>query len=365
MIEVSVVISARNEFPNIAHTVHAIINDLETFLRRDQFEIIIVDNGSTDRRSWAFLAERGLYYNGNLKVLHDPIMGNVTARNKGALIAKGKWLFFSDAHMSYRIGSFKAMVDTLETYGGIVHPSVQWMGGYDPSEPSYQYSIKLGEKIWGTWNRMKVSDRPFYIPVCGHCCLGVSRQQFLQFHGYNRFFRCYGGGEVYLDMKWWVMGSTVMMVPDAIGYHLSAGRGYSYKQDDLIHNMMLLANTLNAPAMEERVYLRYLNKDGVDVSKLDRMRMDAQIEAFSDQVFIAGNTVYSFYDCITVRPWDVKNLELHGKAQSGILIYDETWTRDLSGEARAIFDQSPYQAELRDRIQREWRHLVYNGGGSA
>ena len=48
MMQVSVVISARNEFPNIVHTVHSIINDLETFLDHDEFEIIIVDNGSTE-----------------------------------------------------------------------------------------------------------------------------------------------------------------------------------------------------------------------------------------------------------------------------------------------------------------------------
>jgi len=45
---VSVVISARNEYPNIVHTVHSILNDLETFLRPGEFEVIIVDNCSDD-----------------------------------------------------------------------------------------------------------------------------------------------------------------------------------------------------------------------------------------------------------------------------------------------------------------------------
>jgi glycosyltransferase involved in cell wall biosynthesis len=359
--KVSVIISARNEFPNIVHTVHAIINDLETFLSRDEFEIIIVDNGSTDELSWRFLAERGVYYHRTVRILFDPIMGNVSARNKGAKIAKGKYIFFSDAHMSYRIGSFKAMVDALEKYGGIVHPSVQWMGGYDPSGRSYQYSIKLGEKIWGTWNNLQISENPFYIPISGHCCLGVEREQFLKWGGYNPFFRCYGGGEVYLDMKWWMIGSSVMVVPQAVGYHLSAGRGYFYMQDDFIHNMMLLAQALGADAMAERVYLRYLAKVGVSSEKITKLRDEARNEALQDALELVPRVSKTFYECITDRPWDERNIALHGKASSGILIYDRTWTESLSGDARAIFDSSPLQAELQKLIDGQWSQWVYKG----
>lgn len=360
--KVSVIISARDEFPNIVHTVHAIINDLETFLKPDDFEIIIVDNGSKNPDSWRFLIERGMFYHRTVRILRDPIMGNVTARNKGVAIAKGEYIFFSDAHMSYRIGSFKAMVDALERYGGIVHPSVQWMGGYEPSTRSYQYSIKLGEKLWGTWNNLVVNPtEPFYIPVSGHCCLGVKREEFLRLGGYHPYFRCYGGGELYLDLKFWMQGSTVMVVPQAIGYHLSAGRGYSYIHDDFIHNMMLLAQALGADALAERVYLRYLGKPGVDPRVINRLRDEARNEAMSDALEMVPKARLSLYDLITIRPWDVKNTELHGKASSGILIYDKTWTRELSGAAKVLFDESPLQAELNALIEREWSQWVYKG----
>ena len=54
-IVVSVVIPARNEFPNIVHTVYSIVNDLETFLSPAEFEIIIVANCIDD---W-YKCERG------------------------------------------------------------------------------------------------------------------------------------------------------------------------------------------------------------------------------------------------------------------------------------------------------------------
>lgn len=359
---VSVIISARDEFPNIVHTVHSIVNDLETFLTPEQFEIIIVDNGSLNPESWRFIAERGMYYHRTVKVLHDPIMGNVTARNKGVEIADGEFIFFSDAHMSYRIGSFQKMIEAIKETGGIVHPAVQWMGGYEPSAPSYQYTIKLGEKIWGTWNRAIVSDtESFYIPVCGHCCLGMRRQQFLDFGGYNKFFRCYGGGELYLDLKWWMLGSTVSSVPQAVGYHLSAGRGYSFNQDDLIHNMMLMSYALGADAFAERIYIRYIGKAGINKDKLSKMRDEALHEAKFDREILLPRATMSFLDVIINRPWDKMNDQKHGKHDSYIGVYDKTWTDALAGDARALFDSSPLQKELSQVIETQLKEYVYEG----
>lgn len=359
---VSVVISTRDEGHNLSHTVHAIINDLETFLSPDQFEIILVHNCSKDPASWRFLMERGVYYHRTIRTLFDPIAGNVTARNKGAKIATGKYLFFSDAHMSYRIGSFRAMIDEIDRSGGIVHPAVQWMGGYEPSGKSYQYTIKLGEKIWGTWNNYAVSlTEPFYIPVSGHCCLGMEREQFLDLGGYNDYFRCYGGGEVYLDMKWWMLGQQVSVVPAAVGYHLSAGRGYSFHQDDLIHNMMLLGYALGADAFAERVYLRYLNKEGVNRERLDRMRDDALHEAAHDRATLLPNLHMSFLEVLAVKPWDIANDVRHGRRASAMGIYDKTWTDQLTGEAAALFDASILQRDLREYIDTHLSKYVYGG----
>lgn len=361
--QVSVVISARDEFPNIVHTIHSIVNDLETFLKPDEFEIIIADNLSREPNSWRFIQERGMFFHRTVKIYHDPIAGNVTSRNKAARkVASGKYLFFSDAHMSYRIGSFKAMIEAIDETGGMVHPPVQWMGGYEPSEPSWQYTLKLGEKIWGTWNRALVHEtKSFYIPICGHCCLGMLRQQFLDFGGYNDYFRCYGGGEVYLDMKWWMLGSCVSSVPTALAYHLSAGRGYSYKQDDLIHNMMLLAYALGADAMAERVYLRYFNKEGINRDVLDRMQKDALREASHDREILLPRCTRTFIQTVVDRPWDVKNLEKHGKKASFLGIFDETWTHTLSGEAKILFDNSPLQKELATVIETHLKEFVYRG----
>jgi|GEM_PF-2347558 len=660
--KISVIISARDEFSNIVHTVHSILNDLGSFLKPEEIEIILVDNGSVDRRTWEFIAARGLYSHGTVRIVFDPIFGNVSARNKGVALATGKYIFFSDAHMSYPPGTFKKLIQAIDDFGGIVHPAVQWMGGWLPSIPSYQYSLKIGEKLWGcvdektevltmdgwkkrtevmkgqliptlnlatksveiqpvlemtewdydghligveklaeqwvtpdhrcvvlngdkmtiqlakelthasviplrwngevshekgkpelyrvvgwfisegcvewhgksqrvsiiqktkrvelendlkkagmtfstsekgngcaryrltveasktilnisgkellpsvlhctheervalyeglmsgdgqgnlfsqanektvdmvqmllaligftsrksvknytgakmygrfserplftvnrrekssfsprlgiieykgkvwcptvgngtifirragvvsvtgqTWNRLVVGDgtKPYYIPVSGHCCLGMLRKQFIEFGGYNPFFRCYGGGELYLDLKWWMKGSNVVCVPDAVVYHLSAGRGYSYNMDDLIHNMILLGAALGAPALAERVYLRYLSKKGAREDTVSRLNEEALEEAKKENL---GELKYSLYELLTARPWDTLNDKLHGKHNSGMLIYDNTWTDTLSSDAKEIFDTSPLQKDLSKHINDEWRAFVYKG----
>lgn len=367
--KVSVVISARNEWPNIVHTVHGILNDLSSFLTWRDFEIIIVDNGSVDNTSSPnivgtsdFLRMRGIFHDRVVKIVHDPVMGNVSARNKGAAVATGEYLFFSDAHMAYKPGSFKAMIDAIDASGGIVHPAVDWMGAY-PAEPNYQYSIKLGEKMWGTWARNKVADTWFYIPMSGHCCLGMKRQQFLDFGGYNPFFRCYGGGEFYLDMKWWMLGSNVVCEPNALAWHLSAGRGYAYMHDDLVHNMMLCAYALADEPWSERLLVTYLNKTGANPAVVYRLYREALEEGAADRAFVKNNAVMSFEDVLDRIPWDEKNKERHGHAMSGMLIYED-WVNQLrQQEAKDLYENSKMQKDLSARIRERWGKFVYAGKG--
>src|SRR3990167_3262818 len=161
----SVIIPARNEFPNIVHTIHSILNCWEADgFKPEDIEIIVVNNCSTDyndpkfdwskpgdRGTTEHLMPRGIYYSQTLRVLYDPIAGNHSARNKGVRMARGKYVFFSDAHMSYKPGTFKFGLQACEESGGLVHCGIAWMGGYPPRDSSVgmQYTIKLGEEWKG------------------------------------------------------------------------------------------------------------------------------------------------------------------------------------------------------------------------
>ncbi len=60
------------------------------------YEVIVIDNGSTDRTNeaaWSYAAETSL----NLRLVHEPILGVSRARNAGARASSGATIIFLDA----------------------------------------------------------------------------------------------------------------------------------------------------------------------------------------------------------------------------------------------------------------------------
>lgn len=345
---VSVVISARNEFPSIVHTVHSIISDLETFLPRNGFEVIIVDNLSTDGHpehpsfggTVDFLRARSAYANGIIRVLYDPIAGNVSSRNKGAKIATGDYLFFSDAHVNFQPGAFRRLMAAIDASGGIAHPAIAWMGSYPP-DIVYQYSWVLGDTFDGEWNASSVSTEWFYVPAMGHCCVGMRREQFLDFGGYLDSLRTYGGGGMYLDTKWWLFGASVVTEPRALVFHLSAGRTYSYAESDYIHNLFASALSLGASVWAERMYLSLRHHPECNLDALDKAWRDAAVSARDDREFVQLRSRMSFDELISKRPWDDLNRVRCGAFNSSVTIRGE-WDDDAAGRSgRSSTDVPP------------------------
>jgi glycosyltransferase involved in cell wall biosynthesis len=366
----SIIIPARGEFPNITHTFHSLCHCLEAdgFSYKD-FEIIIVDNGSNDDRypqrgtggTTSYLETRGGYYNRVLRIIRDPICGNHSARNRGAEIARGEYLYFSDAHMALRPGFFKSILKSVDESGGLVHGALQFMGAYPPTPQGmgYGYSIKLGEEIKGTWNNYQISDKWFYVPAQGHWGVCVKKDQFFDFGGYPKIHRTYGGGEFYLDMKWWMFGSNVAVDPNAVGYHLASSRGYSYNHDDYVHNVFNIGVALGMDEWVERYYLNLLRKSNKQV--LDRILEEAYKETEEDKKFIESRRVRTFNEAICERPWDKKNDERCGHHYSGLTIFHNTMI-DLikqSSVAWEAYQKSKYQVGLDKFIRENLSEFIY------
>lgn len=361
----SVIIPARNEFPNVVHTFYSILHcwQADGFSPSD-IEIIIVNNCSTDwldekwhwekpgdKGTTSYLMPRGAFWSRMLRVIYDPIAGNHSARNKGARIARGKYLFFSDAHMAYRPGFFKLMLETIDKTGGIFHGAIGWMGSYPPHDSGVgcSYTLKLGEEIKGTWNNYRVRENEFfYIPALGHCSVGVRRDQFLDFGGYPDIHRSYGGGEFYLNMKWWMFGSTVATHPQAIGYHLASGRGYSWNHDDYIHNVLNIGLALGMDEWVERAWLNWMRNGREEVLK--RMLEEAGRETKSDREFIAARRKKTFNEILVERPWERMNKELYNYGLPGILVYHDTWL-ELLKSAPAYVQQRYHESHLQKQLE--------------
>lgn len=374
----SVIIPARNEWPNCTHTVHSILNcwEADGFDYYD-IEIIVVDNASSERHSndekffthpvdqgtSSYLEARGCFYSGIVKTRHYPLAGNHTARNRGAEIARGKFLFFSDAHMSYRPGFFRHMLRACEESGGIVHGAIAWMGTYPPMPPSIgmQYTLKLGEEFKGTWAPyVTTMDNWSYIASQGHCSVMVRRDQFLRFGGYQEYHRTYGGGEIYMDLKWWLLGSTVAVEPRAVGYHLKSFRGYSWHHDDYIHNVLNITYALGADDWRERCYINWLRTGRKEV--LDKMMAEGEKEMVRDRTFIENRRVKTIGDLLVEIPWNKMNQEKFGRASGSILVYHDTWLDLLKLAPRAweyYEKEAKYQKQLEEFINKHLDQYVY------
>lgn len=372
----SIIIPARSEFPQIVFTLYSILHSLEVEgFKPHEFEIIIVDNCSDDRKmpqrgTWGtidYLRTRGAYHNRVIRTVYYPLAGNHTARNIGAEMARGKYLFFSDAHMAYQPGYFRELIRAIDESGGIVHGVLDWLGAYPPTKGGTTYTIKLGEEIKGTWANYRLRDREgkivddwWYIPALGHCSLGMLREQFLDFGGYQNYHRCYGGGEFFLNFKWWMFGSTVAVNPKCVGYHLSAGRGYSYNHDDYIHNVLYIGYALGMDEWTERAYINWLRRGRKEV--MEKKRDEAWKECQEDRKFVAERRKYTFNEIITSRPWKKKNIEKHGSGIDSLQIFHDTWL-DLLKSAppycQEMYNNSQMQKDLEVFINTHLNEFVY------
>ncbi len=369
---ISIVMGARNEYPQVAMTICNLAEDLHA-TGIEKWEIILMDNGSTDETSRFFgykrtkgtgtaqensdrgaylTSPRGMLTEDRMRIFYDPVLSNVGTRNKGTHHARYENVIFSDAHQIIRPGTIYYTVETLIRNHGIVHAPISWMGASpDNPQPGYQYSYKVGEKIWGTWNKVQVSEQPFYIPICGHAWIAVRKTQFLKYGGYPYAQRVYGGGEPYLDTKYWMFGSTSMMDPRALVYHLSAGRGYSWHNNDLIHNMFLVSYILGGETWADRILITYYNKHPTNAAFYKSLYDQAIRDGQADKDWVDRKKKFTFEQVIGVdktplvesmspeelekqswwctectkrgyadphvlRPWDIRNSKRHGTHRS-------------------------------------------------
>lgn len=108
---VSIIVPARNEEVNIATCLDSLIAQT-----RFAFEIIVVDDASTDRT-----AEIARSFSGIQLIPAPPLPENWTGKNNamsaGAKVAKAKWLLFTDADTVHAPGSLARAVAEAEQHG--------------------------------------------------------------------------------------------------------------------------------------------------------------------------------------------------------------------------------------------------------
>jgi glycosyltransferase involved in cell wall biosynthesis len=131
--KVSIIVPTLNRSALLRSTIVSLI--AQTF-PADDFEIIVIDNGSTDSTGATVESLRGEHPKSRLRYFYEPEPGLLSGRHRGALEATGEILVFTDDDIEAAPGWLAAIVS------GFDDPQVQLLGGknlpkYESAPPAW------------------------------------------------------------------------------------------------------------------------------------------------------------------------------------------------------------------------------------
>ena len=196
--DVSVVIAARDA----AATIEEQLAALAAQVWDGEWEVLVVDNGSTDATRDIVRAAAARWPSLHLVAATDGV-GPAYARNAGGRVATGRSLAFCDADDVVAPGWVAAMGEALRadefTCGpiDIVTLNPPWLAG--------------SRGTTGTQAAAIFEDR---FPFASSCNMGIRRARFLDANGFDEDL--FAGEDVDLSMRLFCAGIPLAYVPDAL-----------------------------------------------------------------------------------------------------------------------------------------------------
>lgn len=208
---VSIIIPARNEQLHIGQTIASMIRAKT----HATYELIVVDDGSTDGTAAVLEDLCRLDTALPLTVLRTAGLGAAPARNFGAARAQGNILVFCDAHLFVDDGWLDDLVGPLETAGwDAVGPGI---AAHDrPDRVGYGQSLTEHAEV--RW--LPKPDQIAAVPILPGACLAVPVRVFRRIGGFDGGLRTWGMEDIELSVRMWLFGYRLGVTPHTVVRHV-------------------------------------------------------------------------------------------------------------------------------------------------
>jgi len=227
---VSVIIPAKNEGNNVRTT----LTSLYECKTRYPLEIIVVDDGSSDKCCDFLKTEQQAM---PVRLITTPGIGAAPARNLGAEQAKGEYLIFCDAHLTFEPYWIDRLLELiLSRTADAVAPAIGSI-----NEPhKVGYGQKLDERLGVVWNPQPYRASPVAILPGG--CFVIPKSVFMDIGGFDRGFQVWGYEDIEISIKLWLFGYRCFVHPNVKILHLfRQAHPYTVTHTHVYYNMLRMA----------------------------------------------------------------------------------------------------------------------------
>lgn len=238
--EVSLIIPSHNEGENLRKTVQSLQKATDC-----DYEVIILDNGSTDGSS-AFAGQD--HGDPRLRLIKtERRLGVAGARNYGATFANGRAIVFLDAHVLLPEGWILPLLSVLRQEAvGIAAPGVSAWGNAGAKGYGMRWRNARLDVEWLS----RQSNEPYPIPMAPGLCMAMRKDFFTEIGQFDPGMLNYGSEDLEICLRAWLLGYQVWMVPEVEVSHLFRPR-HPYQVDwaEVLYNLL---RTVYAHFSQER-----------------------------------------------------------------------------------------------------------------
>lgn len=200
---VSVVIPLYNKKNQILRAIDSVL--AQSF---QDFEIVVVDDGSTDG-SVEVLLRAGMQDNPRFSLVRQPNAGPGRARNVGVAHARGRYIAFLDADDEWRPPYLQKVLTNFAAQPTCrAHVAAYDTGAAGALQANVLLQTFQHSMLWTLPQKIGPIEIKSVIDACHSSCLVIERDLFNELGGYYEKDRCTFGEDAYLMTKL-ILGSAV------------------------------------------------------------------------------------------------------------------------------------------------------------